>query len=113
MRWLLAVTLVACGSSSSAIDATTHASLTAVCMHICMCEAATVDAGTDSPLCETDCNGNGTSSTSSSLSSSVSLSSFTVSSGDLVTADQACMDCFNAASCADIVNGSACASTCN
>jgi hypothetical protein len=70
-------------------------------MHICMCETGMSDT-----TCLSRCSmGSGTSSFSSfssSLSTSFSLSH----------ADQACIDCINAASCADLTNGTACTTAC-
>lgn len=78
-----------------------QASITTACMHICMCETGMSDT-----TCLSRCSmGSGTSSFSSfssSLSTSFSLSA----------ADQACVDCINAASCADLTSGLACNTEC-
>jgi len=97
--------VLACQACSSSSSGPTQAEVAAACMHICQCEAGTPD-----PTCQTDCTtGPGTTS-SNSLSSSVS--SIGISSGGLTTVDQACVDCFTTAACTDIVNGTACTSTC-
>ena len=78
-----------------------QASVTAACMHICMCETGLGDT-----TCLSRCSmGSGTSSLSSfsnSLSASFSLTS----------ADQACLDCINAATCTSLTTGSACNTEC-
>jgi len=70
-------------------------------MHICMCETGMSDT-----MCQSRCAmGSGTSSLSS-FSSSLSASF------SLTAADQTCVDCVTAASCADLTSGLACNTEC-
>lgn len=105
----------ACGSSSSTPDAN-HAQLVmSACMHICTCEAGVAGTpGTTDSMCQADCAGSlgpWTTSTSTSLSRGTSFST-TAGGVDFAASEQACVDCFNAASCTDIANGAACVTAC-
>jgi hypothetical protein len=97
--------VMACGgSSSSGQDAVS------ACTHVCQCETNTTDAS-----CHTDCANAppATGSTSFSLGSWGSLStSGSLSSDPFGNVDQACIDCYAAASCASILAGTACTTEC-
>jgi hypothetical protein len=110
----------ACGSSSSTPDASHAAQVMAACMHICTCEAGVAGTpGTTDTMCQADCAGSlGPWNTSTSTGTSTSLppkgTSFSTTAGgvDFAASEQACVDCFNAASCSDIANGAACTTAC-
>lgn len=70
-------------------------------MHICMCETGMSDT-----TCQSRC------SMGSGVSSFSSFSSSLSASFSLTAAEQACIDCINAATCTDLTNGTACTTEC-
>jgi hypothetical protein len=99
---LLAACVALAGAAcSSGRSGPSQSSVTAACMHICMCETGLSDT-----TCLSRCSmGSGTSSFSS-FSSSLSTSF------SLTAADQACIDCITAATCTELTTDSVCNTEC-
>ena len=109
-----AIATQACGSSSATPDANDAALVMSACMHICTCEAGVAGTpGTTDAMCSADCAASlGPWNVSSSgINRGMSFST-TAGGVDFAASEQACVDCFNAASCTDIANGAACVTAC-